>query len=121
MCIGGEKWAYPVPAKVILQVSPDSVMLFSQPICVHRRRETAHPEKQPTLTLRSMQNATLTANIDQVFLKVSPDMAMLFSQPLLVHRREAAHPVPPMKSVTAKVILKVSSHTTMLFYQPVCV
>jgi len=36
-------------------------------------------------------------------------MAMLFSQPLLVHRRETAHPVPPMKSVTAKVILKVSS------------
>jgi len=36
--------ANPVPAKVILQVSPDSVMLFSQPNCVHRRRETAHPE-----------------------------------------------------------------------------
>ena len=44
--------ANPVPAKVILQVSPDSVMLFSQPICVHRMRETAHPEKWTTLTLR---------------------------------------------------------------------
>ena len=29
--------ANPVPGKVILQVSPDTVTLFSQSVCVHRR------------------------------------------------------------------------------------
>ena len=56
--------AYPVPAKVFLKVSPDSVMLFSQSVCVHRRRQTVHPVPA------------------KVFLKVSPDMTMLLQQKL---------------------------------------
>ena len=60
--------AHPVPAKVFLKVSPDSVILFSQSVCVHRR-ETAHPVPA------------------KVFLKMSPDIVMLFSVHLCSYRR----------------------------------
>jgi len=54
LCTGGEQWADPVPAKVFLKVSSDTIMLFLS-FFVYRRRETANPVP------------------DKVFVKVSPD------------------------------------------------
>jgi len=82
LCTGGEKWPTQlVPANQgFLKVSPDTAMLFSQPICeqeernlspfVHRRREMAH---------------TVPTN-QGLYIKLSPGIAMLG------HRRRSGPP-----------------------------
>ena len=76
-----------MPPKIFQKVSPDIVMLFSQPVCVHRR-ETSHPVPV------------------KVFLKVSPDMDMYFFLSPFVPRR---------RNYPAKVFLKVSPDMAMHF------